>query len=623
MPSLHLAQGLALFASVFSLSVAQAQEALIPFFETPSQQTRQTADPLPAGYQAVALDAVRLGALPSGTRTAFSGPGLVADYQIQIEQVKTSAQGSRTIVGHLADHDEQYRVIITQSGNAAFGRITTPEGVVYLEPRDGGLVLVNPAQAGLQVGPQGQCGLPPPQSPLNVPVVPAPQSSIKGNIDLPPAEAMLGYRSGNSVVDILLVYTPDFVSRYGGQAAAMARLDHLVALSNQAYADSGVAITLRDVHRTQVSYGTASSNSATLDAITANSGVFSGIPGLRSQYGADFVALVRPFEKNSQGSCGVAWSGGYMGQAFTQTYAYSVSSDGSDISGSRYYCDDVTFPHEVGHNMGLAHNWGQGGAGQGRYSYGNGYGVPQSFGTVMSYISPSIARFSNPNQTCNGVPCGIPEGQAQPADASRALNNVRGEVASITPTATSTTPNQLPVVSAGSDQVVQGGNTVQLSGSASDPDGSIVSVQWQQTYSSTGSLVSLSGANTLSPSFTAPSQTVDLSFRLTATDNLGASSSSTVTVRVTATPTPTNPLTQRECFFGWAERSYPQFFGTTSAATQQNGLFFSRYYSAYNAYLWIFTQNGQNSRLYYFGPASGFGFLDLGAFGDWALQAGC
>jgi hypothetical protein len=64
-----------------------------------------------------------------------------------------------------------------------------------------------------------------------------------------------------------------------------------------------------------------------------------------------------------------------------------------------------------------------------------------------------------------------------------------------------------------------------------DPTGnSIVSYSWTQT---SGTPVLLNGANTATPTFTAPTVATTLTFSLTVTDSTGAvSSPSTVTVTV-------------------------------------------------------------------------------------------
>ncbi len=85
-------------------------------------------------------------------------------------------------------------------------------------------------------------------------------------------------------------------------------------------------------------------------------------------------------------------------------------------------------------------------------------------------------------------------------------------------------PNQKPTANAGSDQTVNEGDTVNLHGSGSDPDGTVQSYSWTQTA---GTSVTLSGASSATPSFTAPDVGADgetLTFALTVTDNDGGTS---------------------------------------------------------------------------------------------------
>lgn len=110
---------------------------------------------------------------------------------------------------------------------------------------------------------------------------------------------------------------------------------------------------------------------------------------------------------------------------------------------------------------------------------------------------------------------------------------VSDSVASATASKTVSVQNLNPTVSAGPAQTVQPKSTVNLAGSASDPDGSIVSYQWKQL---SGPAVSLKGATTPSASFVAPSlgksTSATLTFQLQATDNDGGVGSATTTVTV-------------------------------------------------------------------------------------------
>ncbi len=92
--------------------------------------------------------------------------------------------------------------------------------------------------------------------------------------------------------------------------------------------------------------------------------------------------------------------------------------------------------------------------------------------------------------------------------------------------------NVLPIANAGNDQVVNEGAIVDLDGqTSSDSDGSIDSYNWTQTA---GTAVSVSGANTATPSFTAPSVISDtvLVFSLVVTDNNGDTDTASVSITV-------------------------------------------------------------------------------------------
>jgi K319-like protein len=93
-----------------------------------------------------------------------------------------------------------------------------------------------------------------------------------------------------------------------------------------------------------------------------------------------------------------------------------------------------------------------------------------------------------------------------------------------------------PTANAGPDQTVNSGATVNLNGTGStDPDGTIASYAWVQTL---GPAVTLTGANTATPSFTAPTGPASLTFELTVTDNQGATGTDTVTINVNPPPMP-------------------------------------------------------------------------------------
>ena len=92
-------------------------------------------------------------------------------------------------------------------------------------------------------------------------------------------------------------------------------------------------------------------------------------------------------------------------------------------------------------------------------------------------------------------------------------------------------PNQAPTAYAGPDRTVQQGDSVSVTGDATDPDGNIVSWSWSQV---SGPTASLSGASTQHVQFTAPDQAGDIRLRLTVTDDDGATDSDDAIVTVQA-----------------------------------------------------------------------------------------
>jgi PKD domain len=109
-------------------------------------------------------------------------------------------------------------------------------------------------------------------------------------------------------------------------------------------------------------------------------------------------------------------------------------------------------------------------------------------------------------------------------------NNLCVPTTSSTTGTTSTTTSQ-PIANAGPNQVVSQGSLVTLVGTGSSSNGGTVqSYLWVQT---SGTPVSLNGANTATPTFTAPTEPTSLIFSLTVTDSTGAvSSPATVTISV-------------------------------------------------------------------------------------------
>src|SRR3546814_1522696 len=109
-------------------------------------------------------------------------------------------------------------------------------------------------------------------------------------------------------------------------------------------------------------------------------------------------------------SCGVAWmnGGGRMPQAISDAYGFSVSNVAP--------CGPYVLAHEIGHNLGSAHDRetmsASGHLDYGVYQYSFGYRQdgPPAFATVMAYAAgerPGPGPFSSPRPPPCGAACGV------------------------------------------------------------------------------------------------------------------------------------------------------------------------------------------------------------------------
>lgn len=93
--------------------------------------------------------------------------------------------------------------------------------------------------------------------------------STKPILSVSPAKAIqIPATDPSQTVDVVLGYTSGFAARLGGASQAVTRLNHLVQIANQAYADSQVDGRIRLVGTVQVNYSDATSNQSALFELT-------------------------------------------------------------------------------------------------------------------------------------------------------------------------------------------------------------------------------------------------------------------------------------------------------------------------------------------------------------------
>lgn len=387
---------------------------------------------LPSGVSPVAINVIGMFAMPKNAEASLSLPDK-ASIAVVHDRVETHPSGNQTWIGHLRDFGTDFRVVITTGADGSSGRIALPGNEYWVTSEAGQTWLLDRQAGGLQRAPNiGNDGIVPPPQALRI-------AQARAASQLPVIGEAIP--SPQSTVDVMVVYTPSLVTQLG--SGLQARLDQLIALSNQAYLDSEVAIKLRLVHTAPVAYSESTDNNTALFELSGQ-GSYTIPPSLsnvaiwRNTYGADLVVLMRAYDNVRHVSCGVGWVNGYQGSMTGyDELGYSVVSNGS--SGA-YYCDALTFTHEIGHNMGNMHDRVTDPfSTSGVFSYSFGYGVTNSFVTVMGYPSsfnnaPYIGKFSNPSLLCNGHACGISEAASNSANNALSMNNIRAQVANFRPT---------------------------------------------------------------------------------------------------------------------------------------------------------------------------------------------
>ncbi len=246
----------------------------------------------------------------------------------------------------------------------------------------------------------------------------------------------------NTIADLLVVYTSTARARQGGRAAMNALVALGVDLANQSYSNSGIAMQLRLARAAEVAYTESGNISTDLTRLrNTTDGFMDQVHQLRNQYKADLVALI---VDNGGGYCGIAYVMANGPRASFANYAFSVTD--------RECVVNNTLTHELGHNMGNAHDRASGGTGAFAYSYGYRDTVGK-FRTIMAYPCPTVScprvkYFSNPKIKINGRPAGIDHrvNPTNSADNARSMNEVRNIVAAWrtgTSTSAATSPNTL------------------------------------------------------------------------------------------------------------------------------------------------------------------------------------
>ncbi len=262
-----------------------------------------------------------------------------------------------------------------------------------------------------------------------------------------PAEAPLpGPRQldSDNQIDILVAYSAAARARAGSAIAITNSIRGFIDYTNQAFSNSGVTTILNLVGVKEVPISESGSCSFDLAQITTF-GNTSGteLNTLRQQAGADLVS----FLITDSNCAGIAWV--LSNPTGSPNAAYSVIAQNTSIV-------PLVFAHEIGHNLGAAHDRANSGGIPGLFSYSYGYqntSADPFFRDIMSYECagapcPPQPYFSNPNIRVFGRPTGVAAPAANSADAAATFVLSTPIVANYRPRNPNPDPSLVPVLSA-------------------------------------------------------------------------------------------------------------------------------------------------------------------------------
>ena len=246
---------------------------------------------------------------------------------------------------------EENDVAMVVSGSVVVGSIQTPRGMYTI--RSGGFVRL-PIR---QIDPGALADGAPPLDPFSPEASETPaRFSQEGSGGVPKPVRL---SEDGSRIDALVVYTQAARNAEGGTRGIRALIDLWVGVANSAYSVSGISTSLRLVHTEEVNYvqeGTDLGNDLTR-LRSKSDGYLDQVHALRDRYAADVVALV--VQNPTDDFCGITY----------QMHNNSLSFERSAFSViSVRQCPSYLLAHEIGHNMGVAHDRYTGGTGVHPYS---------------------------------------------------------------------------------------------------------------------------------------------------------------------------------------------------------------------------------------------------------------
>ncbi|MFP3593414.1 zinc-dependent metalloprotease [Chryseobacterium sp. SIMBA_038] len=249
-----------------------------------------------------------------------------------------------------------------------------------------------------------------------------------------------------SHVDVMVVYTSAARTAWGGVSQSNSFIATAITNFNTSLTNSGVSnVTINLVYSGEIAYTEPGNISTDLSRLrTNNDGYMDTVHTLRTTYGADLVALVTGTPTNT---CGLGY----------------VNTNATNYSGANGFCvslyncavSNYSLAHELGHNMGLQHDWyvntsttpcshHHGYVNRTAINSGTSSTSSQRWRTIMAYNDECSAagfnctrvnRWANPSVNYNSEPTGIAIGNTNPSNEAYGFSRFACVVSNFMPTA--------------------------------------------------------------------------------------------------------------------------------------------------------------------------------------------
>jgi len=180
------------------------------------------------------------------------------------------------------------------------------------------------------------------------------------------------FTQDRSWIDVFMVYTDTAEQEAGGPDGMTALIRNAIDIANYAFRQSQVSTRLRLVHQQVIDYVESTDIGNDLAWLQSDA----NMQALRRQYRADLLGMVIEGTGNS---CGIAYTQSQVDHGFAP-FAVHVTVRQCTVA-------NLSFAHEIGHNMGCEHDPANAMAGRSNASYPWSFGhyVDGHFRTIMSY----------------------------------------------------------------------------------------------------------------------------------------------------------------------------------------------------------------------------------------------